>query len=33
MLPRIVGEEEARKLVCHNPEQIINGLDISEFEV
>ncbi len=25
---RIVGEEEARKLVCHNPEQIINGLDI-----
>ncbi len=26
---RIVGEEEARALVCHNPEQIINGLDIS----
>lgn len=25
---RIVGEEEARALVCHNPEQIINGLDI-----
>lgn len=25
---RIVDEEEARKLVCHNPEQIINGLDI-----
>jgi len=24
----IVGEEEARALVCHNPEQIINGLDI-----
>ena len=24
----IVGEEEARTLVCHNPEQIINGLDI-----
>ena len=26
---RIVGEEEARALVCHNPEQIINGLDIN----
>jgi protein-tyrosine phosphatase len=25
---RIVGEEEARALVCRNPEQIINGLDI-----
>ena len=25
---RIVGEEEARKLVCHNPERMINGLDI-----
>jgi len=25
----IVGEEEARALVCHNPEQIINGLDIN----
>ncbi len=25
---KIVGEEEARALVCHNPEQIINGLDI-----
>jgi len=25
---RIVGEVEARELVCHNPEQIINGLDI-----
>ncbi len=25
---RIVGEEEARALVCHNPEQIIKGLDI-----
>ena len=25
---RIVGKEEARALVCHNPEQIINGLDI-----
>ncbi len=24
----IVGEEEAMTLVCHNPEQIINGLDI-----
>jgi protein-tyrosine phosphatase len=24
----IVGEEEAKTLVCHNPEQIINGLDI-----
>ncbi len=24
----IVGEEEARTLVCHNPKQIINGLDI-----
>ena len=24
----IVGEEEAMALVCHNPEQIINGLDI-----
>ena len=27
----IVGEEEARALVCHNPEQIINGLDIYTF--
>lgn len=26
---KIVGEEEAKALVCHNPEQIINGLDIS----
>jgi len=25
---RIVGEEEARTLVCRNPELIINGLDI-----
>ncbi len=25
---RIVDEEKARALVCHNPEQIINGLDI-----
>ena len=25
---RIVGEEEARALVCRNPELIINGLDI-----
>ncbi len=25
---RIVGEESAMALVCHNPEQIINGLDI-----
>lgn len=25
---RIVGEVEARALVCHNPGQIINGLDI-----
>ncbi|KHE90717.1 MAG: hypothetical protein K8F52_07735 [Candidatus Scalindua rubra] len=25
---RILGEEEALALVCHNPEQIINGLDI-----
>ena len=25
---RIVGEEDAKVLVCHNPEQIINGLDI-----
>jgi protein-tyrosine phosphatase len=25
---RIVGEEEARALVCRNPEQIIKGLDI-----
>ncbi len=24
----IVGKEEARALVCYNPEQIINGLDI-----
>jgi len=24
----IVGEKEAMALVCHNPEQIINGLDI-----
>lgn len=24
----IIGEEEARALVCHNPGQIINGLDI-----
>ncbi|ODS31906.1 MAG: hypothetical protein SCARUB_02986 [Candidatus Scalindua rubra] len=26
---RIIGEEEAKALVCHNPEQIINGLDIN----
>lgn len=25
----IIGEEDARALVCHNPEQIINGLDIN----
>ena len=25
---RIVGGEEAGKLVCHNPERMINGLDI-----
>ncbi|MCP4254568.1 MAG: capsular biosynthesis protein [Candidatus Scalindua sp.] len=25
---RIVGEEVAKTLVCHNPEQILNGLDI-----
>jgi len=26
---RIVGDAEARALVCHNPEQVINGLDIN----